>query len=127
MHIEIISKLYCLIKYIIIRDDVPEDIKKRRLNEMFQVLYKYQREKNEKEIGNKHLILIEGEHRKAINNELLTGKTCTNKKIVIPNNINDLKIGDYCEVEVTGMNNGPTLLTGIPIKKSSINEFYNKS
>jgi tRNA-2-methylthio-N6-dimethylallyladenosine synthase len=104
------------------QDDVPEEVKKRRLNEMFEVLHKYQRETNEKEVGNRYLILIEGKSRKF--QDEISGRTDTNKKISIPNNIiDDLKVGDYVEVEVTSIANGPTLLKGIPIKKSSIQEF----
>jgi tRNA-2-methylthio-N6-dimethylallyladenosine synthase len=81
-----------------LRDNVTEEIKKRRLSEMFEILHKYQRENNEKEIGKRHLILIEGESRKS--SDELSGKTCSNKKIYIPNNIlNNLIIGDFVEVE----------------------------
>ncbi len=94
------------------KDDVPEETKKRRLNEMFEVLHKYQRETNLEEIGKRHLILIEGSSRKDKNE--LSGRTDTNKRITIPSDkILEVNVGDYVEVEVTSMGNGPTLLKGI--------------
>mmetsp|Transcript_32826 Transcript_32826/g.82401 ORF Transcript_32826/g.82401 Transcript_32826/m.82401 type:complete len:673 (-) Transcript_32826:41-2059(-) len=61
-------------------DDVPHDVKQRRLREVIDTFYSLAREKNELEVGKTHLVLVEGPSRK--NPHALVGKTDTNKKVV---------------------------------------------
>lgn len=60
------------------QDDVPEDIKKRRLTELIKVFETEQALLNQKEIGRYHLLLIEGKSKKDA--KKLVGKTDTFKK-----------------------------------------------
>lgn len=99
-------------------DNVPEAIKKRRLSEIIQQQMEIQEKNNKKEIGQTHLVLVEGESKKS--NEQLSGRTDTNKMVVFDRK--EFKKGDYVEVVITDCTSA-TLL-GKTTKKSSIQEFY---
>ncbi|WP_071594812.1 tRNA (N6-isopentenyl adenosine(37)-C2)-methylthiotransferase MiaB [Balneola vulgaris] len=99
-------------------DDVPEEVKKRRLSEIITQQMDIQKVRNQEEIGNRHLVLVEGTSKKS--EEQLSGRTDTNKIVVFDRS--DFEPGDYVEVEVTDSTSA-TLLAK-PIKKSSITEFF---
>jgi tRNA-2-methylthio-N6-dimethylallyladenosine synthase len=99
-------------------DDVPEELKKRRLSEIITQQMDIQKVRNQEEIGNRHLVLVEGTSKKS--EEQLSGRTDTNKIVVFDRK--DFEPGDYVEVEVTDSTSA-TLLAK-PIKKSSITEFF---
>ncbi|MTI88334.1 MAG: tRNA (N6-isopentenyl adenosine(37)-C2)-methylthiotransferase MiaB [Balneolaceae bacterium] len=99
-------------------DNVPEDVKKRRLSEIITQQMNIQDQRNQKEIGNRHLVLVEGTSKRS--DEQFNGRTDTNKMVVFDRQ--DYTIGDYVEVEVTSATSA-TLLAK-PIKKSSIQEYY---
>lgn len=99
-------------------DDVPEEVKKRRLSEIITQQMDIQKVRNQEEIGNRHLVLVEGTSKKS--EEQLSGRTDTNKIVVFDRK--DFEPGDYVEVEVTDSTSA-TLLAK-PIKKSSITEFF---
>ncbi len=99
-------------------DDVPEEVKKRRLSEIITQQMDIQKVRNQEEIGNRHLVLVEGTSKKS--EEQLSGRTDTNKIVVFDRR--DFEPGDYVEVEVTDSTSA-TLLAK-PIKKSSITEFF---
>lgn len=63
-------------------DDVPEDIKQRRLREVIDTFYEEVQRKNEaEEVGRLRLVLVEGEARKqGAAGPLLTGRTDENKR-----------------------------------------------
>lgn len=61
-------------------DDVPEVVKGKRLQEIVSLFYQTQAKKNQKEIGNLHLVLIDGNSKKS--DEDLRGRTDTNKKVI---------------------------------------------
>eukprot|EP01125_Pyxidicula_operculata_P000583 TRINITY_DN10586_c0_g1_i1.p1 TRINITY_DN10586_c0_g1~~TRINITY_DN10586_c0_g1_i1.p1 ORF type:complete len:569 (-),score=119.29 TRINITY_DN10586_c0_g1_i1:69-1775(-) len=93
-----------------LQDDVPEDVKKQRLAEVIDTFYKGLATKNEKEIGNLHLVLVEGTSRKS--DADLAGRSDTNKKVVFSQRmIPDLRFnpptesipspGDYVIVKIT--------------------------
>jgi len=67
------------------KDDVPEEVKNRRLREVVELFYLTQAKKNQKEVGKLHLVLIEGDSKKSSND--LKGRTDTNKKVIIPKDI----------------------------------------
>lgn len=98
-------------------DDVPEEVKKRRLSEIIELQMQTQEENNTLEIGNRHLVLVEGPSKR--NKNQLSGRTDTNKMVIF-DQVN-YERGDYVEVEITG-NTSATLLAK-PIRKSSIREF----
>lgn len=99
-------------------DDVPEEVKKRRLSEIITQQMNIQGERNKNEIGERHLVLVEGTSKKS--EEQMSGRTDTNKICVFDRR--DFEPGDYVEVEITDCTSA-TLLSK-PIKKSSISEFF---
>ena len=62
-------------------DDVPEDIKARRLREAQDAFRAGQRELIQAEVGRVHLVLIEGRARKG--EGLWQGRSCTMKRVVV--------------------------------------------
>jgi len=98
-------------------DDVPEEVKKRRLSEIIEQQMDIQEELNKKEIGRRHLVLVEGTSKRS--DEQLCGRTDTNKMVIFDRG--DLKTGEYVEVRITDCTSAT--LFGDVIKKSSIREF----
>ncbi|MEG1290243.1 MAG: tRNA (N6-isopentenyl adenosine(37)-C2)-methylthiotransferase MiaB [Bacteroidales bacterium] len=78
-------------------DDVPLDIKTRRLNEIIELQNSYSLASNQKTLGNTYEVLIEGVSKRSA--EQLIGRTPRNKVCVF--NGNGHKIGDYVNVKVT--------------------------
>jgi len=102
-------------------DNVPEDVKKRRLSEIIQQQMSIQEKNNKDEVGKRHLVLVEGISKKS--DQQLSGRTDTNKMAVFDRR--DFQKGDYVEVEVTDYTSA-TLITK-PIQKSSIEEFFGQT
>lgn len=98
-------------------DNVPEDVKKRRLSEIIEQQMDIQGELNKKEIGRRHLVLVEGTSKRS--DEQLCGRTDTNKMVVFDRG--DLEKGDYAEVTITDCTSAT--LMGDVVRKSSIREF----
>jgi len=102
-------------------DNVPEDVKKRRLSEIIDQQRAIQEKNNKKEVGQRYLVLVEGTSKKS--DEQLSGRTDTNKMVVFDRE--NYQKGDYVEVEVTDYTSA-TLLAK-PIRKSSIAEFFSEA
>jgi tRNA-2-methylthio-N6-dimethylallyladenosine synthase len=98
-------------------DDVPEEIKKRRLTEIIIQQMNIQEELNRQEIGKRHLVLVEGASKRS--DEQVSGRTDTNKMVVFDRE--DFQKGDYVEVEITGCTSAT--LKAAALKRSSIQEF----
>lgn len=81
-------------------DDIPEDIKKRRLKEVVEMQNSLSLESNKKDIGKIFNVLIEGDSKK--NDKDWKGRSSQNKVIVFPKGNYDLMKGDYVDVKVTG-------------------------
>ncbi|WP_262713653.1 tRNA (N6-isopentenyl adenosine(37)-C2)-methylthiotransferase MiaB [Panacibacter ginsenosidivorans] len=79
-------------------DDIPEDVKKRRLQEIVELQNRLSLESNKKDIGKTFKVLIEGNSKK--NTTEWKGRSSQNKVIVFPKLNNDLKPGDYAWVKV---------------------------
>lgn len=62
------------------KDDVPMEVKKRRLNEVIETFNSVLKTKNLKELKKKHLVLVEGVSRKSENE--LSGRSDSNKKVI---------------------------------------------
>lgn len=77
-------------------DDIPEDIKQRRLSEIVKLQRQISAENNLTEIGKTHQILIEGVSKKS--SEQLFGRTDTNKVVIV--NKGDLVKGQYVDVRI---------------------------
>ena len=78
-------------------DDVPEDVKKRRLQEIIALQSEHSLASNQRDIGTEHLVLLEGPSRRS--DEQLAGRTDTNKMVVIDRN--GYRAGDYVRVRIT--------------------------
>ncbi|MFY8127095.1 MAG: tRNA (N6-isopentenyl adenosine(37)-C2)-methylthiotransferase MiaB [Chitinophagaceae bacterium] len=93
-------------------DDVPEDVKKRRLDEIIQVQNKLSKESNLKDLGKVFKVLIEGESKKNTND--WKGRNSQNKVLVFPKENFGFKAGEYVNVLVESATQG-TLLGKIVI------------
>lgn len=78
------------------KDDVPLAIKKRRLNDIIQLQQSHSLERNKKDVGKIHKVLIEGESKKS--SEQLQGRNTANKVIVFPRK--NYQKGQYVNVKV---------------------------
>ena len=81
------------------KDDVPLDVKKKRLQEIVDVQGKLSHASNKKDIGKTFAVLIEGESRRSDKDWM--GRSSQNKVIVFPKENYELKKGDYVTVKVT--------------------------
>ncbi len=80
------------------KDDVPEEVKLRRLNEIIELQQKISHEINQSLIGNEEIVLVEGYSRKSESD--FSGRTDTNKIAVFP--VEDgIKRGDYVKIKIT--------------------------
>lgn len=80
------------------KDDVPEDVKKRRLQEIVDLQNRLSRESNLKDLGKTYKVLIEGDSKKSESDWM--GRNSRNKVIVFPKGNYNLKKGDYVWVKV---------------------------
>lgn len=79
-------------------DDVPDDVKGRRLNEIIALQNELSVESNRRDVGKEFTILVEGESKRSA--EQLCGRTSQNKMVVF--DCGDHKAGDYVRVRITG-------------------------
>lgn len=80
------------------KDDIPEEVKKRRLHEIVEIQNKLSQESNKKDLGKTFTVLIEGDSKK--NDKEWKGRNSQNKVIVFPKENYSLKNGDYVQVKV---------------------------
>lgn len=99
-------------------DDVPEEVKKRRLSEIISQQMSIQHRRNHDEIGHRHVVLVEGTSKRS--EQQMSGRTDTNKIAVFDRN--DFEKGDYVEVEITGATSAT--LIAKPIAKTSLRAYY---
>jgi len=78
-------------------DDIPENVKSRRLTEIIELQGKLSEESKRKDIGKSFEVLIEGESKKSAND--FYGRTSQNKVVVFQRKNHN--IGDYVLVEIT--------------------------
>ena len=79
-------------------DDVPEDVKIRRLNELIMVQNENSARANHAEVGNVREVLVEGPSKRS--REQLCGRTEQNKLVVFDKG--NHHIGEYVKVRITG-------------------------
>ena len=80
------------------KDDIPEDIKKRRLQEIVEMQNKLSKESYQKDIGKQFRVLIEGDSKRS--SEQWMGRNSQNKVVVFPKEKTTFKKGDYANVEI---------------------------
>jgi len=78
-------------------DDIPEDVKTRRFNEILKMQQASSLNRLEQHIGKTHRVLIDGFSKKS--DQDFSGKTEHNITVVFPANENN-KRGDYVNVEI---------------------------
>lgn len=83
-------------------DDVPLEVKNKRLLEIINLHRKHSLEKNQEELGKRHLVLVEGPSKK--NPLEWCGRTDTNKMVVFPK-LSAEKC-QYVQVEITEITSG---------------------
>jgi tRNA-2-methylthio-N6-dimethylallyladenosine synthase len=90
-------------------DDIPEEVKKRRLQEIVDVQWVLSNESNKKDVGKIFEVLIEGNSKKSTEDWM--GRNSQNKVIVFPKGAHEFKKGDYVNVLVTDFTKGTLLGT----------------
>jgi tRNA-2-methylthio-N6-dimethylallyladenosine synthase len=79
-------------------DDVPEEVKKRRLEEIVKLQNRLSLESNRKDIGKTFKVLIEGHSKRSAADWM--GRNSQNKVVVFPKENYDLNKGDYAVVTI---------------------------
>ncbi len=88
-------------------DDIPLEIKKRRLHEVVEVQNKLSLESNLRDIGKTFKILIEGDSKKSDRD--WAGRSSHGKVFVFPKEKYNFKKGDYVMVQATDCTQGTLL------------------
>ena len=91
-------------------DDVPDEVKSARLQEIIELQNELSLASNRRDVGREFEILVEGTSRKR--REQLFGRNSQNKVIVFDAS-DDVKVGDYLRVRVTDCT--PATLLGVRI------------
>lgn len=92
------------------KDDVPEDVKKRRLQEVVSLQQKHSLERTSTGVGKVHKVLVEKVSKRSDNE--LSGRNSQNVTVVFPRE--NYKPGDYVNVLATGCTSAT--LIGIVVK-----------
>ena len=77
-------------------DDIPTDVKKRRLSEIIAKQQQHSLERNKLDVGKTHEVLVEGYSKRS--KDFLQGRNSANKVIVFPKE--NFKAGQYVNVKV---------------------------
>lgn len=88
-------------------DDVPEEVKKRRLDEIVKLQNRLSRDSNQQDIGKVFKVLIEGDSKRS--NQHWMGRNSQNKVTVFPKEHYTLNKGNYVMVTVNDCT-GATLI-----------------
>lgn len=88
-------------------DDIPEPVKKRRLDEIINMQRKLSHESNMKDIGKTVKVLIEGDSKKSEDDWM--GRTSQYKVVVFPKAGHSLNKGDYAMVTIDSCTGGTLL------------------
>lgn len=88
-------------------DDVPDDVKNRRLQEIIALQNDISRAINETEVGRTHPVLVEGPSKRSADD--WKGRTDTNKTVIWPHigdggGAGDYTVGDIVNVTITSSN-----------------------
>ena len=79
-----------------LEDDIPNDVKKRRLKEIINLQMKHSHLRNQEHVGKVHKILVEGVSKKS--DQELFGRNTQNTVVVFPRE--NYEAGQYVNVEV---------------------------
>ncbi len=77
-------------------DDIPLEVKKRRLSEVIERQHTHAQQRNNLDLGKTYEVLIEGHSKRSV--EQLQGRTSGNKVVIFP--AANAKKGDYVQVKI---------------------------
>jgi tRNA-2-methylthio-N6-dimethylallyladenosine synthase len=97
-------------------DDIPLEIKKRRLAEIIDKQAELSTARNLLDVGQEQVILIDGASKKST--EELRGRNSANKVVIVTSE--GLKVGDYVRVKITESSRGTLFGTILEINPSSL-------
>ncbi|HYC29169.1 MAG TPA: TRAM domain-containing protein, partial [Chitinophagaceae bacterium] len=80
------------------KDDIPEDVKRRRLAEIVHLQNRLSHESNKNDLGKTFRVLIEGDSKRSENDWM--GRNTQNKVVVFPKENYGFRKGDYVNVMV---------------------------
>ncbi|PZX55749.1 tRNA (N6-isopentenyl adenosine(37)-C2)-methylthiotransferase MiaB [Algoriphagus chordae] len=78
-------------------DDIPMEVKKRRLSEVIKKQSALSLERNKLDIGKEQIMLVEGASKKSADD--FKGRNSANKVVIVP--AGDFSKGDYLKVKIT--------------------------
>jgi tRNA-2-methylthio-N6-dimethylallyladenosine synthase len=90
-------------------DDVPEEVKIKRLTEIINLQNQLSKEKNQADVGKAFEVLVEGKSKKS--DKDVFGRTSQNKVVVFPDK--GYKNGDFVTVTITSASSATLLGTAI--------------
>ncbi|MDR2817024.1 MAG: tRNA (N6-isopentenyl adenosine(37)-C2)-methylthiotransferase MiaB [Proteiniphilum sp.] len=93
-----------------LEDDVPEEIKIRRLQEIINLQMELSRQSNEKDMGKEFEVLTEGFSKRS--REQLFGRTDQNKVVIFDKK--NHRIGEFVKVKITGFTPATLLGESLP-------------
>jgi tRNA-2-methylthio-N6-dimethylallyladenosine synthase len=96
------------------QDDVPEEVKKRRLDEVVKLQNRLSLESNKRDIGKTFQVLIEGDSRKS--GADWKGRSSGNKVVIFSKEDGNYRKGDYALVKIEDC-------TGATLMGSAVQEF----
>jgi len=88
-------------------DDIPLDVKKRRLQEIVDLQNKISQQSNQRDVGKTFKVLIEGNSKKSEHD--WSGRSSQNKMVVFPKGNHDAGKGSYVMVKINSAT-GATLI-----------------
>lgn len=86
-----------------LKDDVPEDVKKRRLTEIVALFRQISLERNQENVGQVYEVLLEGISSKS--DKHFFGRNSQNKGVIVPAK-EGMKAGDYVKVRIASCTSG---------------------
>ncbi|MCC5944525.1 MAG: TRAM domain-containing protein, partial [Bernardetiaceae bacterium] len=95
------------------QDDIPLEVKKRRLREIIDLQMKHSLERNKTNIGKVETVLVEGTSKRS--DEQLQGRSSANKVVIFPKQ--HFKKGDYVDVLIEDCT--AATLFGTPVSKDA--------
>jgi tRNA-2-methylthio-N6-dimethylallyladenosine synthase len=101
-------------------DDVPEEVKAKRLNEIIELQQTISNEINQSLIGTEEIVLVEGNSKKS--DQFFAGRTDSNKVVVFARDGN-VASGDYVKVKIVRATSAT--LFGEEVKSKNIAHRFN--
>lgn len=112
-------------------DDVPEDVKQRRLTELINTFRETTKKNYDSQVGSVQLVLVEGPNKRAPETEMM-GKTDRGHRVSftsvpVPHTFESDEarkpmVGDFVEVKI--LKSSTATLFGEPIARTSLTTFY---